>query len=82
MPIAENRSSGERETAPQRYPRAVPQTIHRAKELLTRYESLWRARAAAIEDILSESPHHVTQADARSAPPTAPASPPTEGSET
>ena len=27
MPIAENRSSGERETAPQRYPRAVPQTM-------------------------------------------------------
>lgn len=62
--------------------RAVPQTIHLANELLTRYESLWRARAAAIEDILTESPHHDMQADTRSGPRTAPASPPTEGSAT
>ena len=62
--------------------RAVPQTIHVANELLTRYESLWRAGAAAIEDILTESPHHDMQADTRSGPRTAPASPPTEGSAT
>lgn len=34
--------------------RAVPETIRRANELLARYESLWRDRAMAIEQILAE----------------------------
>lgn len=34
--------------------RAVPETLRRANELLARYETLWRARAAAIDDILAE----------------------------
>jgi DNA-binding transcriptional ArsR family regulator len=34
--------------------RAVPETIRRADALLARYESIWRARAGAIDDLLAE----------------------------
>lgn len=34
--------------------RAVPETIQRANALLSRYESIWRERASAIDEILGE----------------------------
>jgi DNA-binding transcriptional ArsR family regulator len=47
--------------------RAVPETLRRANELLARYETLWRARAAAIDDILAE-PEQGTTAISRRPP--------------
>ncbi|WP_022899184.1 ArsR/SmtB family transcription factor [Humibacter albus] len=37
----------------ERLVRAVPARVRRARELLSRYESLWRERAAGIEAILA-----------------------------
>lgn len=40
----------------ERIVRAQPATIARARELLERYESLWRHRATTIDAILAEEP--------------------------
>ena len=45
--------------------RAVPETLRRANELLTRYETLWRARVAAIDDILAEPAQATTPTEVR-----------------
>lgn len=56
----------------ERLVRANPEMIARARALLARYEELWRARVARLDDLLAEPPR---DGDARSAH----AAPKTEG---
>jgi hypothetical protein len=51
----------------ERLVRANPDMIARAKALLARYEDLWRARIARLDDLLAEPPG--TDADRHPAPP-------------
>ncbi|HVX08572.1 metalloregulator ArsR/SmtB family transcription factor [Humibacter sp.] len=45
--------------------RAVPETLRRANELLARYETLWRARVATIDDTLAEPEQGTTATSPR-----------------